>query len=428
MTVKTGSVWAGTFVTLDATGALAAGTPSGVLYVNGVANAAEVTISGTNPYKWSVTLPTLTAGQRVDIYITATINEIATAAVVASEQADTGLVSDVQSSMALEATLTAMKGAGWTDETLAALMTAVEAIASLDAAGLRAALGMAAANLDTQLAGVAKTGADGDTLETLSDQMDAVAVAIEAVDDLVDTEVAAILADTNELQTDLTNGGRLDLLIDAIKAKTDNLPTDPADESLLEAAIAAVPALDAAGVRNAVGLAAADLDAQLSAIQADLDNPDQYKANVSSLATSANLAVVDGIVDAIKLKTDNLPSDPADHSILAAAIAALPQGADYTQARAVKLDYLDAAISSRATSGEGTISWTYTLTESDGVTPIQFATVWVTSDISGQDIEASGQTDASGEVTFMLNAGTYYIWRKKRGFRFDNPDTEVVTA
>jgi len=295
MTVKTGSVWAGTFVTLDATGALAAGTPSGVLYVNGVANAAEVTISGTNPYKWSVTLPTLTAGQRVDIYITATINEIATAAVVASEQADTGLVSDVQS-------------------------------------------------------------------------------------------------------------------------------------SLLEAAIAAVPALDAAGVRNAVGLAAADLDAQLSAIQADLDNPDQYKANVSSLATSANLAVVDGIVDAIKLKTDNLPSDPADHSILAAAIAALPQGADYTQARAVKLDYLDAAISSRATSGEGTISWTYTLTESDGVTPIQFATVWVTSDISGQDIEASGQTDASGEVTFMLNAGTYYIWRKKRGFRFDNPDTEVVTA
>lgn len=39
----------------------------------------------------------------------------------------------------------------------------------------------------------------------------------------VDTEVAAILADTNELQTDLANGGRLDLLIDGIKAKTDSL-------------------------------------------------------------------------------------------------------------------------------------------------------------------------------------------------------------
>jgi len=33
----------------------------------------------------------------------------------------------------------------------------------------------------------------------------------------------AILADTNELQGDLVNGGRLDLLIDAIKTKTDSL-------------------------------------------------------------------------------------------------------------------------------------------------------------------------------------------------------------
>jgi hypothetical protein len=39
----------------------------------------------------------------------------------------------------------------------------------------------------------------------------------------LDTEIAAILADTNELQTDLVNGGRLDVLIDAIKAKTDSL-------------------------------------------------------------------------------------------------------------------------------------------------------------------------------------------------------------
>lgn len=40
----------------------------------------------------------------------------------------------------------------------------------------------------------------------------------------LDTEIAAILADTNELQTDWVNGGRLDLLIDAIKAKTDLIP------------------------------------------------------------------------------------------------------------------------------------------------------------------------------------------------------------
>jgi hypothetical protein len=43
---------------------------------------------------------------------------------------------------------------------------------------------------------------------------------LTTIDDFLDTEVAAILADTNELQTDLTNGGRLDLLIDAILADT----------------------------------------------------------------------------------------------------------------------------------------------------------------------------------------------------------------
>lgn len=37
-----------------------------------------------------------------------------------------------------------------------------------------------------------------------------------------------ILADTNELQTDWANGGRLDLLLDAVKAKADNLPASPA--------------------------------------------------------------------------------------------------------------------------------------------------------------------------------------------------------
>lgn len=37
-------------------------------------------------------------------------------------------------------------------------------------------------------------------------------------------------------------------------------------------------------------------------------------------AQATDLATVDGIVDAIKLKTDNLPSDPADESLLIAAI------------------------------------------------------------------------------------------------------------
>lgn len=41
----------------------------------------------------------------------------------------------------------------------------------------------------------------------------------------IDTNVDSVLVDTNELQTDWKNGGRLDLLLDAIKVKTDNLPS-----------------------------------------------------------------------------------------------------------------------------------------------------------------------------------------------------------
>jgi len=44
----------------------------------------------------------------------------------------------------------------------------------------------------------------------------------------LDTEIAAILADTNELQTDWANGGRLDLILDAraSQASVDELPTN----------------------------------------------------------------------------------------------------------------------------------------------------------------------------------------------------------
>jgi hypothetical protein len=49
----------------------------------------------------------------------------------------------------------------------------------------------------------------------------------------VKTDVDAILADTDELQGDWTDGGRLDLLIDAIKAVTDAIPDGGALTDLL---------------------------------------------------------------------------------------------------------------------------------------------------------------------------------------------------
>ncbi len=55
---------------------------------------------------------------------------------------------------------------------------------------------------------------------------DPTAAAIRTEIDNNSTQLAAIVADTNELQTDWANGGRLDLLIDAILADTNELQSD----------------------------------------------------------------------------------------------------------------------------------------------------------------------------------------------------------
>lgn len=88
--VISAQTWAGAWPAVNSTGALATPSvgPAGVLYVNGVANAATVTITGSNPYTWSVTLPTLANGQTVQMYITATIAGVATVQMVAEESAE----------------------------------------------------------------------------------------------------------------------------------------------------------------------------------------------------------------------------------------------------------------------------------------------------------------------------------------------------
>ena len=76
--------------------------------------------------------------------------------------------------------------------------------------------------------------------------------------------------------------------------------------------------------------------------------------------------------------------------------------------------------------GAGAITWPYTLTDADTGAPIDGAEVWVSNDSVGANIIASGITDTYGIVIFTLDVGTVYIWRKKAGYNFTNPDQEVV--
>lgn len=78
-------------------------------------------------------------------------------------------------------------------------------------------------------------------------------------------------------------------------------------------------------------------------------------------------------------------------------------------------------------TGAGAITWPYTITSSTTGLPIADVDVWVTTDLAGSNVIASGRTNASGIATFYLDAGTVYVWRQKTGYTFTNPDTEVVS-
>jgi hypothetical protein len=81
--------------------------------------------------------------------------------------------------------------------------------------------------------------------------------------------------------------------------------------------------------------------------------------------------------------------------------------------------------------GPGAISHPVTVTEADLVTPIDGVAVWVTTDAAGANVIAGTlYTDAlgriNGTVGFMLNAGTYYLWRERSGYNFANPTQFTV--
>ena len=110
----------------------------------------------------------------------------------------TDAITKIQNGLALEATLTAIKGAGWTNETLAKIV--------VDISNISAGSGATAQEVWEYATRVLTAGTNIDL---------------------------SSLATTTHLQ-------EVEDKVDGIKAKTDNLPTDPADDSDIDTAIAAV--------------------------------------------------------------------------------------------------------------------------------------------------------------------------------------------
>lgn len=141
-------------------------------------------------------------------------------------------------------------------------------------------LDIIAADTTTDIPAVLSGLATAAALAVVDDFLDTEVAAILAA---VDTEVAAILADTNELQTDWVNGGRLDLILDARSSQTsvDDLPTNAELASALAAADDAVLAAIAA-LNN---LSAAQVNAEV----VDALNVDTYGEPTGAPAATASL-------------------------------------------------------------------------------------------------------------------------------------------
>ena len=91
-------------------------------------------------------------------------------------------------------------------------------------------------------------------------------------------------------------------------------------------------------------------------------------------------------------------------------------------------EYLDVAISGiGGIAGSGALSCTWTQKD-EGGTPMDNVNVWISTDEAGTNVIAGTLvTNASGEVTFMLDAGTYYVWRELAGYNFTNPKEWAVS-
>lgn len=181
-------------------------------------------------------------------------------------------------------------------------------LSTLDAAGVRTAVGLASANLDTQLG---------------------------AIDDYIDTEVAAIKAKTDNLPASPAAAGDIPTAA-AIRTEMDSNSTKLAN---LDATISSRSSHSVADIWNALtsGLSTAGsigkrvVDYLTGDVFARLGAP-------AGASVSADIAAAKTDTAAIKAKTDNLPTDPADASDIATAFTGVNTKLDAID------DYIDTEV------------------------------------------------------------------------------------
>jgi hypothetical protein len=252
--------------------------------------------------------------------------------------------------------------------------------------------------VDAILLDTAEIGAAGAGLTAL-----ATAANLATVAGYLDTEIAAILADTNELQTDWANGGRLDLILDA---RASQASVDTID-GIVDSILVDTAEIGAAGA----GLTALATASSLSAVGGDVTS---ILADTNELQTDwTNGGRLDLLIDAIKVVTDALPNSGALTDLATAAALATVDG----NVDSILVDTgttLPAAIAALNDLAASDILTTQ-LTESyaaDGVEPTLAQAIFLIQQFlyeratSGTTVTVKKLDGATTAATLTLNDGT----------------------
>jgi hypothetical protein len=194
-----------------------------------------------------------------------------------------------------------------------------------------------------------------------------------------------------------------------------------------------------------------NLDDAVAAVQADTDNIQTRlpAALVSGRMDSSVGAMAAGVVTAAAVATNAIDADALAADAVTEIAAGVSVGAAPTSAQNAAAVW-DLAISGHTTSGtfgnkvnglsgggsggpvgSGSSAYTVTVTRPDGVTPIEGAAVWVSTDQAGTNVVAGTlYTDTLGRINsgtgFLLDSGTYFLWRQHGSWQFANPTTFTV--
>lgn len=177
----------------------------------------------------------------------------------------------------------------------------------------------------------------------------------------------------------------------------------------------AVTSLTSGDVETACGTALtnydpptkAELDNAVSplALEASLPNLDSDGNAIVGAIVDVDISALEEKVDAVKAQTDQLL---------------------FTESSYVK-SYIS-EIDGTLVNGNGSVTYVYTVySGGDYVVPEARVYVYNSTTLTKEHLIAYGTSDNFGQITFFLDAGTYYFVRTKVGYFFANPVAVTIS-